>query len=71
MEYRKYTFSSINPNTNKKVFFDVEAKSYHGAAAKAVLITKGHSRLRHEGTQFPDTPKKGKRVDGLASKLNF
>jgi len=71
-EYRSYQFSSINPNTKKKTFFMVKAKSYYGAVAKARLQTRGHTRLKLDEEGLSKPPRKeGKKVDALADKLKF
>lgn len=67
---KKYKFSSINPNTDKKVFHVVEAKSYDGAVKKVKLMTIGHKQLRDEGLADPK-PAKGRKVEALSQMFKF
>lgn len=67
---RKYKFSSINPNTDEKVFHVVEAKTYEGAVKKVKSWTVGHKQLRDEGLVDPQ-PAKGRKVDALSKMLKF
>lgn len=69
----KYKFSGINPNTEKKVEFWIEAKSYEGARQKARLCYGNYERLKSERGKHPDDPeaKSFGKVHHLANMLKF
>ena len=69
----KYKFSGINPNTNKKKEFWIEAKSYEGAQQKANLCYRHYKRVKHERGMHPDDPeaKSFGKVHHLANMLKF
>tara|TARA_R100000700_G_C3106345_1_gene101221 strand:- start:211 stop:420 length:210 start_codon:yes stop_codon:yes gene_type:complete len=67
----KYEFSSINPNTNKRKYFVVEAKSLQGAEKKAELQTVSHTGLRVERRISDDFSLRGQSVPALAKMLKF
>ena len=52
-ETMKYKFSGINPNTEKKVEFWIEAKSFEGARQKARLCYGNYKRLKSERGKHP------------------
>ena len=66
----RYKFSSINPNTNKKNTFIVEAKSLKEAERKAALTNNSHTGLRLE-KRIADDSLEGRPVTGLAQMLKF
>ncbi len=69
----KYKFSGINPNTEKKVEFWIEAKSYEGARQKARLCYGNYKRLKSERGKHPDDPepKSYGKVEHLSKMLKF
>ena len=69
----KYKFSAINPNTEKKIEFCVEAKSYKGAQQKANLCYRSHKRVKYEREIHSDDPKPKSygKVEHLSKMLIF
>ena len=69
----KYKFSGINPNTEKKVEFWIEAKSFEGARQKARLCYGNYKRLKSERGKHPDDPepKSYGKVEHLSKMLKF
>jgi len=69
----KYKFSAINPNTEKKIEFWVEAKSYEGAQQKANLCYRHYKRVKYERVGHPDNPKPQSygKVEHLSKMLKF
>ena len=69
----KYKFSGINPNTEKKVEFWIEAKSFEGARQKARLCYGNYKRLKSERGKHPDDPepKSYGKVEHLSKMLRF
>ena len=71
----KYKFSGINPNTEKKMEFWVEAKSYEGAQQKANLCYRSYKRVKYENVTKPDftdpTAKSYGKVEHLSKMLKF
>ena len=66
----KYKFSGINPNTNKKKEFWIEAKSFEGAQQKANLCYPNYKRLKSERGDDPE-PKSYGKVEHLSKMLKF
>jgi len=69
----KYKFSGINPNTEKKKEFWIEAKSYEGARQKANLCYRSYKRVKYEREMHPDDPKPKSygKVEHLSKMLKF